>query len=77
MAARRRSAGLVDLALMKREALGLEAFVEEAETVAAQGGRSALGAVDLDVLTASDGTWIKRHDEHSTPHPCDPVESSV
>ena len=32
--------------------LVLKAFVEEAETVAAQGGRSALSAVDFEVLTA-------------------------
>jgi hypothetical protein len=30
----------------------LKAFVEETETGAAQGGRSALGAVDFEVLTA-------------------------
>jgi len=34
------------------DAFVLKAFVEEAETVAAQGGRSTLGAVDFDVLTA-------------------------
>jgi hypothetical protein len=33
-------------------ALVLKALVEETETVAAQGGRSALGAVDFEVLTA-------------------------
>ena len=33
-------------------ALVLKAFVEETETIAAQGGRSALGAVDFEVLTA-------------------------
>ena len=30
----------------------LKTFVEETETVAAQGGRSALGAVDFEVLSA-------------------------
>jgi len=38
--------------------LVLKAFVEKAEAVAAQGGRSALSAVDFEVLTA---TWIIRH----------------
>jgi hypothetical protein len=31
----------------------LKAFVEETETIAAECGRSALGAIDFEVLTAS------------------------
>jgi len=38
--------------------LVLKAFVEKAETVAAQGGRSALSAVDFEMLTT---IWIIRH----------------
>jgi hypothetical protein len=34
------------------DAFVLKAFVEETETVAAEGGRSALGAVDFEMLTA-------------------------
>jgi hypothetical protein len=34
------------------DAFVVKAFVEEAEAIAAQGGRSALGAVDFEVLTA-------------------------
>lgn len=51
------------------------AVVKETVTTVAQCGRSALGAIDLDVLTTSDGTRIQRHDEHSTPHPSVLVES--
>jgi hypothetical protein len=38
-------------------ALFLVEFVEVAETVAAQGGRSALGAVDFEMLTAIWEIW--------------------
>ena len=37
------------------DALVMKALVKETETIAAQGGRSALNAIDFDVLTT---TWI-------------------
>ncbi len=40
------------------DALLVMAFVEEAETVAAQGGRSALRAVDLEILAP---IWERKH----------------
>jgi hypothetical protein len=54
------------------DALVLKAFVEKTETVAAQGGRSALGAVDFEMLTAIGKTL---HFE-SSPSPDDLLESS-
>jgi len=49
------------------DALVLRALVEETETVAAEGGRAALGAVDFEVLTA---TWKICH---LSPYPPPPV----
>jgi hypothetical protein len=43
---------------MDLDALVVMALVEITETVAAQGGRSALGTVDLDVLAA---VWVAGH----------------
>src|SRR5579862_2407705 len=43
---------------MELDALVVMAFVKVTETVAAQGGRSALRAVDLDALAT---TWITGH----------------
>jgi hypothetical protein len=49
-----RAAGLV---CAQCDALFLVEFVEVAEAVAAQGGRSALGAVDFEMLTAIWEIW--------------------
>ena len=38
------------------DALVLETFVEKAEAIAAQGGRSALRSIDFEVLTATGKT---------------------
>jgi hypothetical protein len=36
-------------------------FVKETTPGIVQGGRSALDAVDFDVLAAADGNWVWRH----------------
>jgi len=52
---------------VEADTLVLIALVKETETVAAQGGRSALHAVDFDVLTT---IWISVHFcEYSLPPP--------
>ena len=43
------------------DSLVLKTLVEETETVAAQGGRSALSAVDFEVLATGNAIGIKRH----------------
>jgi len=52
------------------DAGSLPAFVEVAEAVAAQGGRSALGAVDFDVLATGNAMRIQsEHKFFSIPLP--------
>ncbi len=48
---------LLEAVEVELKALLLVAFVEVTEFVAAQGGRSALGAVNLDVLASIWKTW--------------------
>jgi hypothetical protein len=47
----------------------LPAFVEEAEVVASEGGRSALGAVDFEVLATRNAIGINRHEKSPPPFP--------
>ena len=48
---------LLEAVEVELKALLLVAFVEVTEFISAQGGRSALGAVDLDVLTSIGKVW--------------------
>ena len=65
---RRRRARILLATGIQFDALVVMALVEVTETVAAQGGRSALRAVDLDVLAT---IWVAGHSDSSWLLGCD------
>jgi hypothetical protein len=64
-----RDAGAAGAVGVEDDAGFVPAFVEKAEVVASQGGRSALGAIDFDVLATGNAIGINRHEKPPPPPP--------